>query len=291
MTTKPSFWTERSRNFRTSARLHLQHFIAQNTVGHLLDSEVEKAVAGSQDLKIAELACGNGVWLTDLHTDFSKKGISFSQLDGYDINPGNFPNPSRLPKSVTLRELDILARPLPAEMLGIYDVVHVRGFVSIVYNNDTTPLLSTALALLKPGGYLQWEEAKGDGFVAEAPSPDISTTNCEAVLALMNTVSHSRGIVSDWVDVMDQHLKKQGFEDVRMSFTKFREQDLKAWTEDILMVWDELEGLFPSKEEDPNAKMTREAWVDLFYRAVGETEQGVVVHMKGITAVVGRKAS
>ena len=64
----------------------------------------------------------------------------------------------------------------PADLVGKYDVVHIRLFISLVTNNDPrslldfcckilsekTPPLSWKLELsdrvLEPGGFLQWEE-------------------------------------------------------------------------------------------------------------------------------------
>ena len=68
-----------------------------------------------------------------------------------------------------------------------------------------------------------------------------------------------------------------------------RKQDKKAWTEDYLMVFEDLTWYFPLKAEAPQAPMTRESWIDLFAKAVQETETGVVVHQNGIVSVVGRK--
>ncbi|KAH9909337.1 hypothetical protein F4778DRAFT_716375 [Xylariomycetidae sp. FL2044] len=110
-----------------------------------------------------------GMWLIELHSELSKRGVS-AQLDGYDIHPINFPSPTLLPQSIRLKTLDVLARPLPAELIGTYDIVHIKGFVSIILHSDVTPVLSTALALLRPGGWLQWSDVRSDSFVAEAPA-------------------------------------------------------------------------------------------------------------------------
>ncbi|KAI2619276.1 hypothetical protein GGR54DRAFT_647942 [Hypoxylon sp. NC1633] len=284
-----TFWVAPARNFRSSARLHLQHFLVQNTIGYLLEPVVEKAVAGFPQLKVADLACGNGVWLSDLHSHLVKNGIS-AQLDGFDINPINFPDPAYLPTSMSLKQLDILAKPLPADLIGIYDVVHIRAFVSVIPDGDLTPVLSVASELLKPGGYIQWEESRGDRFIAESPSPQVSKVACDTVIQVLNGSLQARGIRNDWVDVLDTHLDKYGLQNVRVHVHEKRKQDFKGWTEDYLMVWDELAVFFPPKSKEPNAPLSREAWFDLFSRAVKETEQGVVVHQGRFVTAVGQKA-
>ena len=69
-----------------------------------------------------------------------------------------------------------------------------------------------------------------------------------------------------------------------------RKQDKKVWTEDYLMVFDDLAPYFLLKAESPQVPITRESWVDVFAKAVRETETGVVIHQWSIVSVVGRKA-
>ncbi|KAL5332698.1 hypothetical protein BJX70DRAFT_383334 [Aspergillus crustosus] len=284
-----TFWVAPARNFRTSARLHLQHFLFQNTIGYLLEPTIASALStSSEGLKIADLACGNGIWLTELHSHLAKSNIA-ARLDGFDINPINFPDPAYLPSSVTLRQLDVLAKPLPAELLGIYDVVHIRAFVSVIPDSDLTPVLSVAQALLKPGGFLQWEETRGDRFLVQSPSPQLSQAACDNIVLILDAGLQQRGIRNDWVDVLDTHLERFGFQDTRLLIHEKRKQDYKGWTEDYLMVWEECAAFFSPKAEVPSAPITREDWVELFASAVKETEQGIVVHQGRVLTAVGRK--
>ncbi|KAI0179704.1 S-adenosyl-L-methionine-dependent methyltransferase [Hypoxylon sp. FL1284] len=283
-----TYWLAPSRNFRTSARLHLQHLLFQNTLGCLLEPQVQSFVSGSKQLKVADLGCGNGVWLNNLHDELSAKGIS-AQLDGYDIKPTYFPAAAHLPPSVTLKKLDVLERPLPEDMVGAYDVVHVRAFASIIHKSNLTPLLSTALALLKPGGWLQWEEARVDAYLVDAPTPETSTSACETIVRVLQAGGEARGSTFEWLGQLDRGLSEHGFAEVRVRGADTRPQDWKAWTEDYLIVWEELAVFFPPRAEQPQAPMAREDWVALFARAVEETEQGVAVHNKQVVAVVGRK--
>ena len=284
-----SFWAAPARNFRTSARLHLQHFLFQNTLGFLLEPRVHSSIADLKSARVADLGCGNGAWLLGLETELSNKGIS-AQLDGFDINEVNFPAAEFLPANVSLKPLDILARPLPEELLGAYDVVHVRAFISVIVNADLEPLLSTAIALLKPGGWLQWEETRGDIWQAEVPSAGIPKTACETIISVMNAGGKARGASYEFLAELDQHVKASGYyQEVEAQYVKKNRRDLKAWTEDYLLVWEELAGYFPSRSKVPNAPMSREDYLGLFGQVVSETEQGAVVHQREIVVVSGRK--
>ncbi|KAI3316623.1 hypothetical protein HD806DRAFT_517142 [Xylariaceae sp. AK1471] len=282
-----SFWVAPARNFRSSARLHLQHLLWQNTIGFLLEPRIQNSIADVKQLKVADLACGNGVWLTDLDHQLSNKKVS-SQLDGYDINDVNFPPPAFLPNMVKLNKLDVLSRPLPEELIGAYDIVHIRAFSSIIFNCNTTPLLSTALAMLKPGGWLQWDEMGAD-FVIEPPSPDISKTACETIDRILKAGGETHGMKREFLRELDRHVSENGFQEVHLQEDKNRKQDYKGWTEDFLMVWEDLASFFPSKADKPEAPVTKEFWVDLFAKAVKETEQGVALFYRNMFTVVGRK--
>ncbi|KAK8061616.1 hypothetical protein PG994_007982 [Apiospora phragmitis] len=122
-------------------------------------------------MRIADLGCGNGAWLCDLHDEFAKTGLS-SQLDGYDINPINFPVPAFLPSGIQLQQLGIFNPSV--DLTGLYDIGHVRTFGITLAQTGVATLLSAVLAILKPGGYLQWEESKVVKFLIHSPpSPGI----------------------------------------------------------------------------------------------------------------------
>ncbi|KAI0181066.1 hypothetical protein GGR52DRAFT_583516 [Hypoxylon sp. FL1284] len=264
------YWVAPARNFRSSARLYLQHLLMQNTLGYFLEPVIEKSiVTGSQPLKVADLACGNGTAST--------------------FNPVNFPDPAHLPASVSLKQLDILAKPLPAELSGVYDVVHIRALGSIISNGDITPVLSVASEILKPGGFLQWEECRGDRFVAESPSPQVSKISCDTITHMLAKRLEVMNVRHDWMEAIDSHLTQYGLQNARLLVQEKRKQDLKGWTDNYLMVWEEVAVFFPPKAKEPNSPFPREAWVDLFAKAVKETEQGVVIHQKKVFTGLGQK--
>ncbi|KAI0967714.1 hypothetical protein F4678DRAFT_475125 [Xylaria arbuscula] len=282
-----TYWQAPARHFRSSARLHLQHYLGQNTLGYLLDPRIEASLDASKSFSVADLGCGNAAWLVDLERDLAKKGRS-ARLDGFDINSVNFLALAFLPESVTLKKLDILSG-VPEELKGTYDVVHIRAFVSIIENSNVTPLLSTVLALLRPGGWIQWEESLADKFRVDAPSPDVSKTMCETIAQMLKTAGEARGSPFGFVEQLDQKLKEHDFEGVSMNAHKKRKQDLKAWTDDYLMVWEELWVHFPPKATAHQAPMNRETWIDMFLGAVNETENGVVIHHGQVMSATGRK--
>ncbi|KAL7912417.1 S-adenosyl-L-methionine-dependent methyltransferase [Trichoderma velutinum] len=138
-------------------------------------------------MKIAEIGTGTGIWLLDVASQCAPT----VQLDGFDISDNQFPHNSALPKNVTLSIMDAFDQ-VPEDLVGKYDVVHMRLWSCIVRNNETNHLIHHATQLLKPGGYLQWDEA------------DIGrtlTTGAEAVTfwEIMSSILRSIKIDSEYV--------------------------------------------------------------------------------------------
>ena len=79
-------------------------------------------------------------------------------------------------------------------------------------------------------------------------------------------------------------LTKGGFSDVNRDERKKRQVDMKAWTENYLMVWEELPDLMPTPQ-------MKEDFIKLFMACVKETEMGIVVHQESVVMMTGRKAA
>ena len=82
------------------------------------------------------------IWLINLSRQLTK-----AILDGFDISNDQFPPKQCLSKNVALRTLDVLS-PVPEELVGRYDVVHVRLFLCVVRDNDPSVIISNLARLL-----------------------------------------------------------------------------------------------------------------------------------------------
>ena len=97
---------------------------------------------------IADFATGTGAFLHSLSESYPG-----ARLDGYDISPAIF----RPGKNVNLSVANA-KEPIPAELHGVYDIVHIRYLAAGMEPDDWEPVLRNMLQLLKPGGAIQWEE-------------------------------------------------------------------------------------------------------------------------------------
>ncbi|KAI4263240.1 MAG: hypothetical protein L6R42_001607 [Xanthoria sp. 1 TBL-2021] len=66
-------------------------------------------------------------------------------------------------------------QPPPAEFMGSFDVVHVRHLHLVVKDNDVVSIVKNLRALLKPNGYLQWDEVNPEAKYIAKTDPAVST--------------------------------------------------------------------------------------------------------------------
>ncbi|CAK1367752.1 unnamed protein product [Cercospora beticola] len=153
------------RNTLASVRLNLQHLLWTTGNPSLLHHSIPlpsepRTPSEAEPFLIADVGTGTGIWSTSL----SLSGMLPSQarIEGFDIDLAQTPPKAWTPANVSWRTLDILKEPSTADgslsLVGRFDVVHVRLLMLIVQNGDPMPLLRRLMALVKPGGYLHWQE-------------------------------------------------------------------------------------------------------------------------------------
>ncbi|KAF2110124.1 hypothetical protein BDV96DRAFT_651273 [Lophiotrema nucula] len=149
------YWLERST--AEQQRLAKQHHVWTTAIGYLIHPSIAKTLP--ENAKIADIGAGTGVWMIET----SKASPSTYQFDGYDISDAQFTAKDLLPSNVTLNFGDF-KKPFPEELHGKYDMVNIRLIIVSMGKGVWESTLRNVLALLKPGGAIQWVE--GDFFVA-----------------------------------------------------------------------------------------------------------------------------
>ncbi|RYC61395.1 hypothetical protein CHU98_g4820 [Xylaria longipes] len=153
------------RSYLAASRLNLQHFMYKDAQGFLLHPVIqadlhhkqEEKQNGSKDsLRVADLATGTAIWLFDLIKSPEVSGLDV-QFQGFDISRALFPHSSWLPKNIVLSTSNLLEEP-PRSLHGQFDAVHLRLVLSLIRSGSPKPIIQHAKMLLKPGGYLQWDE-------------------------------------------------------------------------------------------------------------------------------------
>ena len=172
-----------SRDFNASIRLNGQHWLWHYDLGYNLHPSINVP----SNANIAEVAAGTGAWLFDVAQEHPN-----AQCDGFDISLQQAPPSVWLPSNVSMSKWDMYDSP-PKELIGRYEIVHIRLVTLAMRSRDAASVVQNVSQLLKPGGWLQWEE------------PDVTDT------VIMHTAGESGKV--DTVKKMDYLMKTHGSDD------------------------------------------------------------------------------
>lgn len=262
-----------ARSTLSSARLNLQYYLWREAVGFNLHPTIP---VETKNWKVADVATGTGLWLCEL----AKNAPSSAQFDGFDISTNQFPHPSCLPKNVTLRQLDARSSA-PDALCGKYHVVHVRLLFAVIDGNDPTPILNHCIKLLKPGGYLQWDELDPAAF-RPLPRPKESSVACLEELAWMWKNTKQTG----WVERLHENFNQNGLDLLAADTYTEREWQRHMMMETWCLTADEYASTLSQAGEPGKAKEVRK----LSAGAHEEIKQGsFFAHT--IRIVVGRQSN
>lgn len=136
------------RSYAAASRLNFQHYLWKES----LHFNLHPSLSIPKEAHIADVATGTAIWLIHVAREYP-----IARLDGFDINTSQAPPEQWLPPNITMKTWNIFD-PVPDQMIGIYDVVHVRLLLLVVQKSDPRNILRNLIRMLKPGGYIQWDE-------------------------------------------------------------------------------------------------------------------------------------
>ncbi|KNG87367.1 hypothetical protein ANOM_005918 [Aspergillus nomiae NRRL 13137] len=143
-----------NRDQTESQRLDLQHEIIASFMGYeLLHPSI--SIEMNNGLNIADVGTGTGIWLKRLSSCLKPHPtVPACHLHGFDISSDQFPGEQ---EDIDFTIHDI-TQPFPSEHLGRYDIVHIRLLVLALRGPDIVKALGNVIQLLRPSGFLQWED-------------------------------------------------------------------------------------------------------------------------------------
>ncbi|KAK6432716.1 hypothetical protein LTR95_011108 [Oleoguttula sp. CCFEE 5521] len=196
------------RNAPESARLDEQHQIWKATLAYpgLLHPRILASLDGKQG-RIADVATGTGAWLVDLAATAPQHTYT-----GLDISNAQFP--ATHPENIEFDVMNIF-EPVPAKYEGYFDVIHVRLLVLGLAGEQWHTTAQNLLAMSKPGGYLQWEEADfAHPTYYSAPKPTSTSSGLEALHRHVLAVLQPYGRMMDEATQLPQICRQAGFEEI-----------------------------------------------------------------------------
>lgn len=252
------------RSHLSSSRLNLSHFLWRQVLGFNIHPRVP--TAGFK--RIVDIATGTAIWPLDVASEYPD-----SAVDGYDISLQQCPPKNFLPRVRTLGEWDIFEDP-PEEMCGRYDIVHIRLVIFVVRNNDPRSIIRNLMKLLKPGGWLQWDELDLSGSHLELGSSptkscfpsDIFDTAPTASAALKRVQGVS---VNHWAANLPAILAEEGMVQADTDVYIIPPPWVKTFSDCHLMMEEEMSMVMPA-----HMRMEKRREIDMI---VEESRKGAVI--------------
>ncbi|TGO65235.1 hypothetical protein BCON_0003g00290 [Botryotinia convoluta] len=193
-----------TRDYLDNNRINLQHHLWIRLFGYLIHPKISTE---NPNLRIADVGTGTGIWLTDL----AKSLPESVQLDGLDVSFDAAPPSEWLPSNLTLRQWDV-KKDVPEELVGVYDIVHIRNFLFVLQNHEVLHVLGNLVRMIKPGGYLQWAEPDVASFRIEKTKPENPTNAMNRLLKVSQ--GQDARLSPTWVPNLPVLYKEIGLEDI-----------------------------------------------------------------------------
>ena len=213
------------RSHAAACRLNLQYYLWKDALKFTIHPSIE-ITANSV---IADVATGTAMWLIDVARQ--NPGV---QLDGLDIDLKQAPHPQwLLPSNITLRTWNIFENP-PSDLVGKYDFVHVRLLVLVIEGDKPQNVIRNIAKLLKPGGYLQWDELDCVNMHVKKVESSVQAP----ALDKLREMSYAGGR-HDWTLHIPQFLAEGGFQDTKMEYFGDEDALIRAFNEQHLLTMEE----------------------------------------------------
>lgn len=140
------------RDNRESLRLTTQHYCLTERQGWILQPDIDAALSKIENPQIVDVATGTGIWAIDAARIYHSATVT-----GLDISDAQYPATWTWPQNLDFGILDLLS-DVPAHLQGKFDVVHCRLLLAAGPAIDKSIFIERFSKLLKPGGWLQWDE-------------------------------------------------------------------------------------------------------------------------------------
>ena len=261
-----------ARDFTASIRLNCQHYIWLQELGYNLHPSIPVSSLG-ENPRIADVATGTGVWLLEI-----ARSHPTATCDGFDISLEQAPPAVWLPNNVTFSAWNMF-NPPPAHLVGTYDIVHIRLVTLVIENKDPVSTIRNLAALLKPNGYIQWDEIDlSETTVAHAEGPMGKMDAVRKMDALMK--GHGS---HEWILKLPESMTDNGFEGAKLWRVKPNMALVKHYTDCHTLSFAEIASKMPDSSD-------RKREFQRMVQDVGEETKRGAVHGVAKVVCVGRKS-
>jgi SAM-dependent methyltransferase len=211
------------RSHASACRLNLQFYLWKEAIGF----NTHPKLPVSETSIIADVATGTCAWLIDVAHQYPS-----AELIGFDNSLDQAPHKQWLPRNVTVKYWNIF-EDVPPEFVGRFDFIHVRLLVMVI-EGDPRPVLRNLLSMLKPGGYLQWDELDCVNMHVKKVDNSISAPALEKI----REMSYADGRYN-WTLQLPDFMKEEGFQNVMMEHFGDKPELVRSFNEQHMLTMEE----------------------------------------------------
>ncbi|KAI2844404.1 hypothetical protein CBS147482_2525 [Aspergillus niger] len=239
------------RDSNANTRLTAQHYLWKELLGFLVHPDIDTRAA---DLRVADIATGNGIWLHD----FARGKPPSVDLHGFDISLDQVGPKPWLPTNIHMHIWNIF-EDVPDEFIGYFDIVHVRLITVVVKNNDPRPILANLRKLLSL--------SPNSNYIARLTTHCIKDPAATFTSNLDALFSQLKGY-DTWKYDLTQIMDENGFTGSMLYTYEYGLGNARFWSDVYVSTW---------KEFAENALKTPEASKKLEHNAMMETLNGASI--------------
>ena len=211
------------RSHAAACRLNLQFYLWKDAIGF----NIHPSIPTPDKCLIADVAAGTAAWLLDV-----ARTLPNATLDGFDNDLSQAPHQKWLPPNVTMRHWDIF-EDVPEDCVAKYDFIHVRLLVMVIEGHPES-VIRKLLKMLKPGGYLQWDELDCVNMRVKKVDPELQAPSLDQ----LREMSYANGRYN-WTLQLPKFMTDQGFLDVKMELFDDNPELIRAFNEQHLLTMEE----------------------------------------------------
>lgn len=213
------------------------------------------------------------------------------EYHGFDLTSSHFPGSPWLPENVNFSVWDLFTG-IPAHMQEAFDIVHIRAIASAVRNNDIQPIVHKLLGLLKPGGYLQWDEQDSSTLDGRTVSESNGgESSIKSLVAVQKALHADHGMLWDWLHDLPSTLKKAKCEIMVSDVFNPSPELSRAWADNLLTVCMGVIDRMPERDiplpkaSDLPGSISRKSYAELVQEAAVESTKGAWMAMNQVLIV------
>lgn len=179
--------------------------------------------------------------------------------------------------------------PPPASLVSTFDIVNVQLAWTFISDRNFDAVFSNIIALLKPGGYIQWTELNPTEVGAVSPDPAYQPQYLARLFADFYDIPGYP--LPTWPGALDHFMKRNGSEIVRTVRNGIDYPMLKSWTAEMMMAWPEILEALRKNEimDDENKRRKVELVEETLNKAREEVSEEGCAFILPVIRIVARK--